>query len=181
MENSAVKALHDWVRNMPFEPDFSGRDYQEKIWYVLHRKRGGCSAKHYFLGSLCKGLDIKVTYLTYPFLWGDLKVAYPDYLRKLAEKMPTQYHLALEAEIKGRAVFVDATWDPKLAKASFPINKFGKAQNAVVPCAEPLRHQSITERERKIKELRSEIKTDFNVIQEFYVQLGQWLREVRRQ
>ena len=127
--NEVVKAeairLFLATRDMPFEVTSPGRKLtlEETINNARVKKRGSCSSKHYLLGQDYQKLSIPVAFITCPFLWQDLKVDYPDQVRKLAEKMPIQYHLALGIITNNQLAIIDATWDLPLKKAGFLINE----------------------------------------------------------
>lgn len=88
---------------------------------LLKKNRGSCSEKHLFLGKEFEKLRIPVKYLLIRFDWNALPI--PKEIIKKKENGSLGWHLALKAKIKNKWVYVDATWDPKLEKAGFPITK----------------------------------------------------------
>jgi hypothetical protein len=61
---------------------------------LLKRMKGSCMPKHFLLGRMFEMLRIPFQYVSHPFSWNLKPVAYPMELRKLAEVVPTGYHLA---------------------------------------------------------------------------------------
>lgn len=137
------------------------------------------STKNCLLGSLCEQLGITVWYVETPFFWKDLLVDFPDNLRKSAGVVPKQYHLSL-AILREDIYQIDATWDPPLQKAGFPVNRlFGHLQQttlAVIPCGEIRIHTSIGEKWNSQK-----LKTNMSAEEEsaFYTELNKWLETLR--
>lgn len=161
------------------------RNYRKDLEYVQIHKRGSCSQKHYFLGRIYENLGLSVEYLTYPFYWYELPVAYPNFLKKLAERVPLTYHLAIRICVKKGKFFLDATWDSSLEKAGFPINKIGSelinTKIAVVPSGECIVHANALEREKFIEginTLRGGKMSQEEV--RFYTALNVWLEHIRK-
>jgi len=173
------------VRDIPFEAGLPGemdKDYSGILEDIISRKRGACSAKHCLLGAIYESMEIPVKYITYPFRWIDLKVDYPDFIRSLAEKMPLQYHLAIEININEKDFLLDATWDSPLEKAGFWVNEIGEklvnTNLGIVPCGKPVIHIDALERGDYIKALKAEmVKTGVEL--EFYATLNAWLENIR--
>jgi hypothetical protein len=162
---------------MPFEVKLSPVDYKRQI--LFHRK-GSCSPKHYFLGSVYTAMGAEVVYLTYPFFWKDLEVAYPPLLSGLTIKMPVTNHLAIKIKIGTEWFFLDATWDLPLGRVGFPVNNIDRlrnTKNAVNPYGNPVVHRTISER---INFVRVFLGTPTASEVEFYAALNDWLNEVRR-
>ena len=61
-------------------------------------------------------LEIQTRYVTCPILWAEQKLDFPKDVLALASKLPTVYHLASQAFIDGKWIFVDATYDLPLEK-----------------------------------------------------------------
>lgn len=62
-------------------------------------------------------------YATFAFSWNNPEIRYPPGLREIVRRLPVSHHLACRVRIGCRWVLVDATWDPPLAKAGFPVNR----------------------------------------------------------
>lgn len=88
---------------------------------LLKKNKGSCSEKHLFLGKEFEKLGIPVKYLLIKFDWNDLPI--PKEIIQKKEGGATGWHLALKIKSENKWVYVDATWDPKLAKAGFPVTK----------------------------------------------------------
>jgi len=174
-------AIYKWVRDLPYEVRLDPvANCYENLAYIKTNKRGSCSPKHYLLGAIYEELEVSVEYLTYPFYWYELPVIFPYYLKKLAEKVPLTYHLAIRICFKDEKIFLDATWDPPLEKAGFPINKIGdklvNTRNAIVPCGECIIHKNVLERDAYIKTRKTNTEANF----QFYIALNAWLEDLRK-
>ncbi len=150
---------------------------------MLLRNEGSCSPKHFLLGRMLTMLDIPVQYATYPFLWHDLKLHYPDPLRALAQNMPVEYHVACRACIDNKWVLLDATWDRALKAGGFAVNEDWDGEsdtlNAVNPLNEIL-HDNVRQREDYVR-LKKEHMSDecIDVQDEFYRLFSRWLADLR--
>lgn len=175
--------LYKWVRDFPFVAMSSTGNYFKDLMYIKVHQRGSCSPKHYFLGAIYESLGIPVKYLTYPFYWKDLDIDWPDSIKRLVEKMPLQYHLAIEITVDEQSFFLDATWDSPLEKVGFPVNRIGdkltNTKNAIVPYNDPIIHQTAFERIEFKKRLLRERATK-GIEDNFYSVLNTWLEDIRR-
>jgi hypothetical protein len=106
---------------------------------ILSQGKGYCGPKHYLLAAMYRKLGLEVVFATFPFLWNDPDLRYPQDLRVLAAAVPVAYHLACRVRIKGRWVLVDATWDPPLANGGFPINEHWDGYSETRCAVKPLR------------------------------------------
>ena len=172
------------IRDIPYAIAAALRDPVTGPAGLLEGNCGSCNPKHNLLGRLFGKLGIPIKYATYSFSWDDPAIKYPPELRELIKRMPTGYHLAVKANIEGKWVLVDATWDPPLKKAGFPVNEawdgVSGTKNAVTPIEEFL-HDTMEERSRFDTEKRSYF-TDAQkaVYAEFGGKLNAWLERVRR-
>jgi len=172
------------VRDCPFEHVKYERHYSygELINDFVKRRRGACSVKHYFLGEALINRQFKVRYITTPFLWKDMPIDYPTHLKRLADLMPVQLHLSLEAESNGITVPIDVTWDKELKRAGFPINHFENGINASVlavkPADESVTHESGIDRFLFIESVKSKMKPT-GIEPSFYEELNLWLNDTR--
>lgn len=183
IERTLVR-IYKWVRDLPYEVELNRLEcLDEGLRYIKTKKRGSCSSKHYLLGSMYEKIGVPVTYLTYPFHWKDLEASYPDFIKRLAEKMPLQYHCAIKISLDGQSFFLDATWDPPLGKVGFPINQIGEVlvntENGVIPSGECIDHHSVLERNKYMKKITAGMKYT-GVEQGFYSAFNQWLEKVRK-
>ncbi|MCK9604095.1 MAG: hypothetical protein M0R66_07045 [Candidatus Omnitrophica bacterium] len=179
-------AVFEHVRDIPYAIIPELRDPHRGPAGILEYNKGSCQPKHYLMGLLFTKLAIPIKYVTYPFKWGSegRPVKYPDDLRSMFKGLPAAYHLALKAYIDGRWVLVDATYDPALKKADFPVNEKwdGKSDtlNAVTP-QEEIIHNSVEERvslETQRKSLQSD--KEKAAYAEFVDRLNKWLVELRQ-
>ncbi|MEM5766084.1 MAG: hypothetical protein QW423_00345 [Candidatus Aenigmatarchaeota archaeon] len=173
--------IFEKIRDMPFEvmPNIS-LDYEKSIESILVYKKGSCTSKHFLLGELYKRLYIPIKYVTYVFYWYDLEVSYPIKLKKLASKLPEQYHLACIAYIEERNVLIDATWDLALKKVGFTVNEQWDGINDTLNSIKPIDMIVHDTPEERIDYLKAKIKNNTNpLISKFYCELNRWLNEIR--
>jgi hypothetical protein len=113
--------IFEKVRDIPYAvvPEINNAQHYLRMLTI---GKGSCTPKHFLLRDLYEKLELPVLYVVYPFRWSDLEVDYPSWLRKLAEAVPTSYHLACKVEIGGNLVLVDATVDSPLRRLGLPVN-----------------------------------------------------------
>jgi hypothetical protein len=174
---SAVEArtnVFEKIRDIPYAviPDInSAHDYGR----ILTVNKGSCTPKHFLLRRMYEKLGLAVLYVVYPFRWSDLEVDYPSWLRKLAEAMPTSYHLACKVEISGDLVLVDATVDSPLKKLGLPVNEdWGGVGNMVLPVTPFGEEQVFHPSEVHDYQARYD-----EASLEFFSQMNAWLDRVR--
>jgi len=176
-------SVYAHIRNIPYMVIPEIRDREKGPREILSRMSGSCTPKHFLLGKMFQAMDIPIKFLSFPYSWDQKNVAYPDPLRDLARKIPTEYHLACQAYLNGKWVIVDATWDPPLAKAGFPVNQawdgFSDTEVAV-DFIEMVEHPSAEERDEFVKlKKASWTEEDKRLTSEFIDGLNRWLKEVR--
>lgn len=176
-------AVFERVRDMPYEIIAELKDPREGPARAIRAGRGSCTPKHFLLGAMFEMSGTPVQYVTYPFLWDDPDIDYPGGLRELARRAPVEYHLAVKARIEGRWVLVDATWDPPLKKAGFPINEnwdgFSDTANAVKPLDEIV-HADPVGRDRYINEAKGAYTEEESAaLDAFVAALNSWCRRLR--
>jgi len=180
---NAVQArisIYRGIRDIPYAvvPELNDA---ERYIDILKLGRGSCTPKHFLLGNMFQRLGMLVLYVVYPFRWDDFGTYYPPRLRRLAEELPTSYHLACKVDIEGELVLVDATLDSALMKQA--LERFGLTVNKewdgvsntllpMNPCGEEqLYHPS----EAYLMQAR------YNEKQlAFYRELNSWFEDVRR-
>jgi|WetSurMetagenome_2_1015567.scaffolds.fasta_scaffold834809_2 hypothetical protein len=163
--------LYNKVQKIPYYC-FKERDPD----LLLEKNRGSCVEKNLFLGKEFKKLGISVKYVLIKFNWNDLPI--PE---KIIKKLQTggfrnffsTWHLALKIKIDRKWVFVDATWDPELEKAGFPVvmNWDGKSDTKLAVIPKKIIELMIKPPKIFIKKLGSE---------EFFEALNKWLELQRK-
>ena len=88
---------------------------------LLKKNKCSCDEKHLFLGKEFENLGIPVKYLLIGFDWNNSPI--PREIIALKGNGSVSWHLALKIKPKDKWIYIDATWDPKLKKAGFPITK----------------------------------------------------------
>lgn len=150
--------------------------HPQRYLEILKINQGSCSPKHFLLADLLERLGLTCFYSVWQFLWQDLPIEWPPELKKLVKEMPINTHLALEVEIEGKWVLVDATLDPKLKSLGLPINDWDGKSDTLLPI-QPLGDEiwhSRSERELMI--------TSFNENSlAFYQKLNLWMEEIRKE
>lgn len=137
--HSSLIAIFQQVRDIPYTltaMETQGIPPEERI---LVAGRGSCGPKHYLLAEMYRRLGFDVVFATFPFLWNDPDVRYPQELRTLATGLPVAYHLACRVRINNRWVLVDATWDRPLKGAGFPVNEHWDGRADTLCAVKPIR------------------------------------------
>lgn len=176
-------AVFTHIRDMPYEIITGLKDPVKGPARTLSAGRGSCTAKHFLLGAMFAKMDIPVRYITFSFFWDDPDIDYPPKLRNLARQLPVEYHLANKAFLEGKWVLVDATWDPPLAAAGYPVNErwdgVSDTLNAVKSLDE-IAHESAVERVEFANKAEGAYTEDEKLARdEFVASLNSWLWELR--
>lgn len=176
-------AVFERIRDMPYEIIADLKDPYDGPARTIKAGRASCTPKHFLLGTMFEILDTPVQYVTYTFYWDDPDIDYPEDLRELARRAPLEYHLAIKAHIERRWVLVDATWDPPLKKAGYPVNEswdgISDTTNAVKPLQEIV-HDSAIERDDYTSRIKEAFTEEDNVaLDAFVAALNSWCRQLR--
>jgi len=168
-------SIYEKIRDIPYAVVPQLVDAERYVDILKHGK-GSCTPKHFLLCNMYQRLGMLVLFAVYPFRWHELGIDYPPRLRRLAEAVPTSYHLACRVDIHGELVLVDATLDPALERLGLPVNKdwdgISNTLLPVNPCGEEqLYHPS----EAYLIQARYDEES-----LTFYNELNRWLEEVRR-
>jgi hypothetical protein len=142
----ALISVFEHIRDIPYSLAVPMTDPNTAPEQILSLGTGYCGPKHYLLAKMYHRMGYEVVYATFPFLWNDPDLQYPQELRQLAPGLPVAYHLACRVRINNRWVLVDATWDRPLKRAGFPVNECWDGQ-ADTLCA--------------VKSLQSAVRTAF--------------------
>jgi hypothetical protein len=150
---------------------------------ILELGKGSCSPRHFLLGRMFETMDVRVCYVTYTLDWSDQGIAMPARLADLAASLPLECHLNCDVLIDGRWVMVDATWDPPLERAGFPVNLkwdgCGDTLNAVKPI-EKIVHDSAGERDEYAREMEAGYSVaGSEAYTRFVKEFNAWLARVR--
>lgn len=132
-------SIFEHIRDIPYSLAVPMTDPATAPEQILRLQKGYCAPKHYLLAGMYRRLGHVVVYATFPFLWDDPDLAYPPALRRMAGTLPVAHHLACRVRIDDRWVLVDATWDPPLARGSFPVNMHWDGLSDTLCAVKPLR------------------------------------------
>ena len=151
---------------------------------ILEYMSGSCTPKHFLLGKMFEMIDMPIKYISVPFSWNNPNVNYPNYIRKLAEKTPIEYHLACKTFIENKWRLIDATWDLPLEKVGFLINKnwdgISETKCAVIAIDE-VEHNKAIERDEFVKKMKSSWSSEDHKITTLFVdEINKWLEQVRK-
>ena len=182
-EESRV-AIFEKVRDIPYFVDPEMLSLEKGPEKMLECNGGSCSPKHFLLGMMYDRIGLSVRYCTYSFWWCDQEADYSEKVLSLAKKIPVTYHLVCEVLIGERWVLVDATWDPALEVAGFPINKewdgISDTTLAVIP-EEKYGCMNLEERQKDYnKKVSAYTSGDKLNLARFSKKLNKWLEEVRQ-
>lgn len=167
-------SIYEKIRDIPYAviPEINSTEHYTRILTI---RRGSCTPKHFLLRDMYEKLGLAVLYVVYPFRWSDLEVDYPSWLRKLAEAMPTSYHLACKVEIGGKLVLIDATVDSPLKRLGLPVNEnWNGASSMLLPVTPVAEEQVYHPTEVQGYEARYD-----EVSLEFFSQMNTWLDRIR--
>jgi hypothetical protein len=177
-------SVFNHIRDIPYAVVPEIRNPVDGPEGLLKGMKGSCTPKHFLLGRMFEMLRIPIKYVTYPFSWNAKTVAYPLELRKLAEVVPIEYHLACKVRIVNTRVLVDATWDLPLARVGFPVNESWDGASETKLAVEPLDeivHENAQERMNFVQTRKSSWNADDNLrMDHFITALNSWLQDVRR-
>ena len=135
---------------------------------LLQKNKGSCSEKHLFLAQELEKLGIPVKYVLIKFDWKDLPIP-KEVINKKGNSIG--WHLALKINIHNKWIYVDATWDPKLEKAGFPITKNWNCTSNTKLAFPP---KEIKELDKKPAKQSKRLEN-----REFYEALNKWLESQR--
>lgn len=173
-EVEARVGIYQRIRDIPYAviPELNDA---ERYVEILKLGKGSCTPKHFLLCNMYQRLGMLVLYVVYPFRWDEGEIDYPPRLRRLAEELPTSYHLACRVDIDGELVLVDATLDPSLERLVFPVNKeWDGVSNTLLPINPCGEEQLYYPSEAYLMQARYDEKS-----LTFYNELNSWLEEVR--
>ncbi len=159
------------IRNIPYSLTPVMNDPAEAPEQILVHGTGSCGPKQYLLAEMFRRLGYEVAFIIVPFRWSAQQFHYPPGLRDLAADLDTAYHLSCRVSIGGYPVLVDATWDPGLKCAGFPVNETwdGLSDTACAVKPEPKNHGPAVPARTPDPAMR----------QRFYREFDAWLRTIR--
>ena len=176
-------SIYEHVRDIPYAVIPHIRNYETGPAELLRGMCGSCTPKHFLLGQLLERLDLEIKYVTFPFSWNDPEIKYPDELRDLAAKLPTEYHLALKVLIEGEWRLVDATWDKPLKDAGFPVNESWDGVSDTLLAVKPIEeieNRDARDRDATVKERKSAWTDDDHTREALFIEkLNRWLQSFR--
>lgn len=134
-------SIFSHIRDIPYSFIVSVPDPKTSPELVLVAGKGSCGPKHYLLAEMYRKLNLSVVFATISFSWNDQDFRYLPELRKQAVRLPVAYHLACRVQIGCRWILVDATWDPPLGRAGFPVNDHWDGYSETRCAVKPLKSQ----------------------------------------
>jgi len=136
---------------------------------LIKKNKGSCSEKHLYLGKEFKKLGIPVRYLLIKFDWRNLPIPKEIISKK---DSPIGWHLALKIKPDKKWLLVDATWDSKLKKASFPVTKNWDGKSNTKLALKPIETIELDKAQPK------QVRRYEN--RKFYHALNKWLESQRK-
>jgi hypothetical protein len=167
-------SIFEEIRDIPYAvvPEInSARHYAQ----ILTVGRGSCTPKHFLLRNMYEKLGLTVLYVVYPFRWSDLEVDYPKRLRRLAEAVPTSYHLACKVELAGKLILVDATVDSPLKRLGLPVNENWNGLSDTVLPVTPIAEEQLYH-PTEVHDYEAQYD---DASLEFFSQMNAWLDRIR--
>lgn len=176
--------IFEEIRDIPYYLVPPIEDPYEWAASILAENKGSCSPKHYLLGLLFEKIGLPVKYVTYSYRWHEQPLPYPPEVKKLTQGCPAMYHVACKANIEGRWILLDATWDSPLQNAGFPVNKawdgMHDTRNAYMPLEEII-HASLEERLAYVKKQKAlYTKKEKTTYAGFILEFNSWLQRARK-
>ncbi|MDO8536394.1 MAG: hypothetical protein Q7S30_05270 [Candidatus Omnitrophota bacterium] len=181
---SARISIYQHIRDIPYAIISELRDPKSGPSGLISINNGSCVPKHFLMALMMGELGLPVKYVTYLFKWNDPAIKFPPALKRIVKNMPITAHLATKVNIDGKWILVDATYDPPLRKAGFPVTEIwdgvSDTKNAVIPIEEVV-HESLQERlsfaGKRVGEYTDKERSTYA---EFSKKLNYWLEELRR-
>jgi len=177
-------SVFNHIRDIPYAIVPALRDPDVGTSGILEINKGSCQPKHFLLKLLFEKINIPIKYVSYPFKWQAQPLKFNSALKKAAEDLPFAYHLACKAYIGNQWILVDATYDPLLKNAGFPINEnwdgLSDTKNAVTAEAEVI-HENLQERIKFESEKRSFYSENEKIrYADFIEKFNFWLLNIRK-
>lgn len=177
-------SIFNHIRNIPYAIIPELRDPEVGTTGILDLNKGSCQPKHFLLAVFFDKLNIPVKYVSYSFKWQDQPLEFPDNFKEVLNSLPLSYHLACKAYIEYKWVSVDATYDPTLKTAGFPVteewNGLDDTKNAVIPVEEII-HESLEERVNYELAQKSRYTDEEKLLSgKFVEKLNSWLESIRK-
>ncbi len=169
IKKSKIKEIIELYKKVQEIPYYCLKERDPDL--LLKKGKGSCDEKHLFLGKEFEKLGVPVKYLVLRFDWNDLAI--PKEIIEKKEDGSIGWHLALMIKPKDKWIYVDATWDPKLKKAGFPVTENWSGLSNTKFAFPP---KEIIELNKR---LPKQVKRYENC--EFYEALNKWLESQRNQ
>ncbi|NLV26328.1 MAG: hypothetical protein GXY48_04055 [Methanomicrobiales archaeon] len=160
------------IRDIPYAIIPGWRFEKDIIRLMIVENRGWCGPKHYLLMWMFEKLGIKTEPYNIPFRWQDQKVQYPALLEKYLQYLPDTNHLCCKALLNKQWQIIDATWDPRLKKAGFPINDPWNGISGTIPAVLGINESNRIPPRDSVPVFKSERF-------EFTAKLNKWMEEIR--
>ncbi len=170
-------SIYEKIRDIPYAliPELISA---ENYINILTVGKGSCTPKHLLLATLYEKLGFTVLLAVYPFKWADVEIELPSRLKKQAESLPDDHHLACRVEINGKLILVDATVDLPLENLGLPVNREWDGESDMLMPVNPSGDEQIFH--------PSEAGHINNVFVDeahlnFFNDFNKWLEDVRRE
>jgi len=156
-------AIFEHVRDIPYAIIPELRNPVSGPPGLIEQNRGSCQPKHYLIAQSFAKLNIPTRLVTYVFKWDDSEIKYPADLKNIISRLPVSYHLACKADINGKWVLVDATWDLPLKKVGFPVNEKWDGESETINAVNSIK-EIIHDAETKMKKTVEATHREFSTI-----------------
>ncbi|MDD1728196.1 MAG: hypothetical protein LUQ50_03890 [Methanospirillum sp.] len=165
-------SIFSHIRDIPYAIVPEWLDSDDIIRMMITENRGWCGPKHQLLFWMFERLGIRIRPVYIPFRWQDQPVRYPDSFRTYFSVLPPTNHLFCEVDLGGGWQVLDATWDPPLRHAGFPVNEPWNGISGTIPAVTRVTQGEVSgsvqpSRDRPMKRIG------------FVSHLNRWLSEVR--
>lgn len=168
--------IYEKIRDIPYAliPSLiSAENYLD----ILTLGKGSCTPKHLLLAALYQKLGFTVLLAIYPFRWANVEIELPPRLKKQADSLPEDHHLACRVEIGGKLVLVDATVDLPLEGLGLPVNRYWDGINDTLLPVNPSGDEQIYH-PSEVRHVNSVFIDEAHL--KFFKEFNDWLENVRK-
>lgn len=171
LKEESLISVFTHIRDIPYAIVPEWNDSDDIIRRMVTENKGWCGPKHHLLAWMFQQLGVRTRYRYIPFRWQDQPFHYPESITILFPDLPSSVHLCLEVFLAGEWKLIDATWDPRLKRAGFPINTWDGGSETMPAVCEHTNEPHLTQRTHDNREVRITFVRRFNA----------WLESIREE
>jgi len=171
LKKESLISVFTHIRDIPYAivPDWN--ESEDIIRRMITENKGWCGPKHQLLSWMLEQLGFMTRYRYIPFRWQDQPIDYPESITILFPELPSSVHLCLEVFLTGEWKLIDATWDPLLKRAGFPVNTWDGVSDTIPAVCKITHEPNLTQISHDNQEVRITFVRRFNA----------WLESIREE